>query len=79
MCLPGLLLGVPLLAALLVFCIRNGGARNFITIIAAVATMALSVATAVTYLGQPSFISLPGDLPSTVIMAVDIIVALAIF
>ena len=79
MCLPGLLLGVPLLAALLVFCIRSGGARNFITIIAAVATMALSVATAATYLGRPAFISLPGELPSPVIMAVDIIVALAIF
>ena len=79
MFLPGLLVGVPLLAAVLVFCIRSGGARNFITIIAAVATMALSVATAATYLGQPCFISLPGELPSTVIMAVDIIVALAIF
>ena len=78
MSLPALLTGVPLAAAILVFCLRGNGARNIIVKIAAAVTMALSVATGVTYFGHPVFIKSTGTMLSTVIMAVDVIAALAI-
>ncbi|MBQ9256170.1 MAG: hypothetical protein IJ181_03510, partial [Acidaminococcaceae bacterium] len=78
MSLPALLTGVPLAAAILVFCLRGNGSRNIIVKIAAAVTMVLSVATGVTYFGHPVFIKSTGTMLSTVIMAVDVIAALAI-
>jgi len=78
MSLPALLTGVPLAAAILAFCLRGNGSRNIIVKIAAAVTMALSVATGVTYFGHPVFIKSTGTMLSTVIMAVDVIAALAI-
>ena len=79
MCLPGLLIGVPLVAALLAFCLRGNGARNILVKLAAAVTMVLSVGTAVRYFGHPEFFKITGGLLPTVLLAVDVIAAAAIF
>ena len=41
MCLPGLLIGVPFVAAILAFCLRGNGARNILVKLAAAVTILL--------------------------------------
>lgn len=60
MCLPGLLIGVPFVAAILAFCLRGNGARNILVKLAAAVTMVLSVGTAIRYFGHPAFLKITG-------------------
>ena len=78
MTLPALLTGIPLAAAILVFCLRGDGVRGVIVKLAAALTMALSIATAVTFFGHPAFIKSSGTLLSTIVLAVDVLAAVAI-
>ena len=78
MSLFALLIGVPLIAAFLVFCLRGNGARNAIVPLASAVTMGLSVAAAVKFFGHPEFFKLAAPELPMVIMALDIIAAVVI-
>ena len=78
MSLFALLIGVPLIAAFLVFCLRGNGARNAIVPLASVVTMGLSVAAALKFFGHPEFFKLAAPELPMVIMALDIIAAVVI-
>jgi len=79
MCLPGLLIGVPFVAAILAFCLRGNGARNILVKLAAAVTMVLSVGTAIRYFGHPAFLKITGGFLPAVLLAVDVIAAAVIF
>ena len=78
MSLFALLIGVPLIAAFLVFSLRGNGARNAIVPLASAVTMVLSVAAALKFFGHPEFFKLAAPELPMVIMALDIIAALVI-
>ena len=78
MSLFALLIGVPLIAAFLVFCLRGNGARNAIVPLASAVTMVLSVAAALKFFGHPEFFKLAAPELPMVIMALDIIAAVVI-
>ena len=78
MSLFALLIGVPLIAAFLVFCLRGNGARNAIVPLASAVTMGLSVAAALKFFGHPEFFKVGGPELPMVIMALDIIAAVVI-
>ena len=71
MCLPGLLIGVPFVAAILAFYI--------LVKLAAAVTMVLSVGTAIRYFGHPAFLKITGGFLPAVLLAVDVIAAAVIF
>ena len=79
MCLPGLLIGVPFVAAILAFCLRGNWARNILVKLAAAVTMVLSVGTAIRYFGHPAFLKITGGFLPAVLLAVDVIAAAVIF